>query len=105
MAEYRVTKGPAWQPSHPGAVLREDVLPALRLTVTEAAGNLGISRQMLHGILAEKHAITPEMAVRIGKLCGNGPGIWLRMQQAHDLWQAERSLAKEIDRIPTLHAA
>lgn len=62
------------------------------MSVTEAAEKLGVSRQMLHGILAEKHAITPEMAVRLGKFCGNGPGIWLRMQQNHDLWKAECEL-------------
>ena len=93
------------QPSHPGALLREDVLPALGLSVTEAARKLGVSRQMLHGILAERHAVTPEMASRIGKLCGNGPGIWLRMQQQHDLWRVERELADEIARIPTMRAA
>lgn len=104
MAEYRV-KGPAaWQPSHPGALLREDVLPALRLTVKAAAEKLGVSRQTLHAILAERAGVTPEMAVRLGKLVGDGPNIWLRMQVAHDLWQAERDLAETVKRIPTLHA-
>lgn len=106
MREY--VAGPSFsdrQPTHPGAVLREDVLPALHLSVTDAARKLGISRQMLHGILAERHAVTPEMAARIGKLCGNGPGLWLRMQQAHDLWRVERELADELARIPTLRAA
>jgi plasmid maintenance system antidote protein VapI len=45
------------------------------------------------------------MAVRLGKLCGNGPGIWLRMQQARDLWQAERDLAEAVEKIPAPHAA
>jgi plasmid maintenance system antidote protein VapI len=45
------------------------------------------------------------MALRLGKLCGNGPGVWLRMQQAHDLWKAERDLAEAVAAIPTLHAA
>jgi addiction module HigA family antidote len=62
---------------HPGALLREDVLPALRASVTAAAEKLGVSQQTLHAILAERAAITPEMAVRIGKFCGNGPAIWL----------------------------
>jgi len=87
MAEYRVKGPPAWQPSHPGALLREDVLPALRLTVRATAEELGVSRQTLHNILAERAAVTSEMAVRLGKLCGDGPDIWLRMQMAHDLWQ------------------
>ena len=104
MTEYRV-KGPSnWQPTHPGAMLREDVLPALRLTVTQAAEKLGVSRQTLHAILSEKSAVTPAMAVRVGKLCGNGPGLWLRMQLARDLWQAERDLADEVAKIPTLSA-
>lgn len=104
MAEYRV-KGPsAWQPSHPGAVLREDVLPGLRLTVKGAAEKLGVSRQTLHAILAERTAVTPEMAVRLGKFCGNGPDLWLRMQMAHDLWEAKRNLADTVKQIPTLRA-
>src|SRR5687768_9181069 len=73
-------------PTHPGEILREDVLPALELSVSEAARQLGVTRQMLHRILAERAAITPEMAVRIGRFCGNGPSVWLRMQQAYDLW-------------------
>lgn len=92
-------------PTHPGAILREDALPALNLSVTKAAEALGVSRQSLHAILAEKAGVTPPMAVRIGKLCGNGPGIWLRMQQARDLWHAQRDLAEEVAKIPTLTAA
>jgi addiction module HigA family antidote len=106
MREYLA--GPAFPgrcPTHPGAILREDVLPALQQSVPEAASKLGISRQMLHGILAEKHAVTPEMAVRLGKFCGNGPGIWLRMQQAYDLWHAERNLADAVAQIETQRAA
>src|SRR5262249_54400888 len=69
-------------PTHPGAVLREDVLPALRLSVSEAARRLHVSRQMLHELLAERKGFSPEMALRVGKLAGNGPELWLRMQQA-----------------------
>jgi antitoxin HigA-1 len=105
--EYPAGHGPhpGRCPTHPGAILREDVLPALDMSVTEAAEKLGISRQMLHGILAEKHAVTPEMAVRLGKFCGNGPGLWLRMQQNHDLWQAARDLTEEVLQIETQHVA
>jgi antitoxin HigA-1 len=106
MPEYAAgSPFPGRRPTHPGAILREDVLPALQMNISEAAQILGISRQMLHGILAEKHAITPEMAVRIGKFCGNGPGIWLRMQQARDLWQAERDLVDVVAQIETQRAA
>jgi addiction module HigA family antidote len=96
---------PAFQPSHPGEILREDVFPDLGLTISEAARRLGISRQMLHRILAEEAGVTPEMALRIGKLCGNGPEFWLGLQQAHDLWAAALALADQIARIETMRAA
>ena len=88
-------------PTHPGTLLREEVLPALRLSVSEAARQLGVSRQSLHRILAGQAAVSPEMALRLGRFCGNGPGLWLRMQQSHDLWRAERKLRGELERIPT----
>jgi len=99
--EYPVRRPIQSPPAHPGEILREDVLPALRLSVTEAAKQLGIARQTLHRILAGRAAVTPEMAVRLGKFCGNGPGLWLRLQQTHDLWHAERLLADAVARIPT----
>lgn len=92
-------------PSHPGMILGKDVLPALRLTVTEGAAKLRVSRQTLHRIISGRASITPEMAVRLGKLCGNGPGLWLRMQQAYDLQLAVKRLKSELAKIPTVHAA
>jgi addiction module HigA family antidote len=61
-------------PSHPGEVLREDVLPALGLSIQDAAAKLGVTRQTVHRIIARDNPrpVTPEMAVRLGKLCGNG---------------------------------
>jgi addiction module HigA family antidote len=93
MADFDAVKRPAWEPSHPGAILRQDVLPALGMKPADAARRIGVSRQALHNILAEKSAITPDMALRLGKLCGNGPGLWMRLQVARDLWQAEVELA------------
>jgi len=93
------------QPTHPGAILREDVLPSLRLSAAQAAAKLGVSRQLLHSLLMERHRVTPEMAARLGKFCGNGAGIWLRLQKAHDLWLVERDLGQELARIPTMRAA
>ena|SRR3990172_852241 len=99
--EYIVTKEPRMSPVHPGEILREEVLPTLKLSVSEAARQLGVSRQTLHRIMAGTHSMTPEMAVRIGKFCGNGPGLWLRIQQRYDLWHVEQRLRNEIDKIPT----
>jgi len=99
MKEYSV-KGALKRPAvHPGEVLREDVLPALGLSISEAARRLGISRQQLHRILACTHPITTDIALRIGKFAGNGPELWLRMQQAYDLWHLERRMEQELSKI------
>ena len=95
----------ALPPTHPGEILREDVLPALDLSVVDAAAKLGVTRQTLHRIIAKRNPrpVTPEMAVRLGKLCGNGPRLWLNLQSAYDLWHAERRI--DTRKIPTLQAA
>jgi addiction module HigA family antidote len=93
------------QPTHPGEILREDVLPTLGVSVSQAARDMRISRQQLHRILACTHPITPEMAVKIGKYCGNGPRLWLNMQIACDLFNAEKRLAIELKQIPTASVA
>ena len=88
------------EPTHPGAVLREDVLPALGVSISAAARDLGVARQTLHRLLQETTSVTPEMAVRLGKYCGNGPDIWLRLQAAYDLWHAERDMRQVVKAIP-----
>ena len=105
MAKYTAHRDPTREPLHPGEILREDVLPALGVSVTEAAKALKVSRQTLHRVLAGKAAVSPEMALRLGKFCGNGPGLWLRLQEAFDLWHAERAIAGELARIKTAKAA
>lgn len=99
--EYPVTDTPARVPVHPGEILREDVLPGLGVSVAEAARLLRVSRQTLHRLLAGTIGVSPEMAVRLGKFCGNGPGLWLRLQADYDLWHAKRRLAQELTQIPT----
>lgn len=101
MEEYSVNRPLKRPPIHPGEILREDVLPGLGLSVSEAARRLGISRQQLHRVLACTHPITTEMALRIGKFVGNGPGLWLRMQEAYNLWHAEQRMSDELSRIET----
>ncbi|MDG4906018.1 HigA family addiction module antitoxin [Mesorhizobium sp. WSM4898] len=90
---------------HPGELLREDVIPSLNVSKTEIAKLLGISRRTLYDILDEKQPVTVAMALRIGKLVGNGPVLWLNLQRNYDLEQAEKALSAEIEAIPTLHAA
>jgi len=105
MSEFPAKRDPNRAPPHPGELLREDILPALGLRVTEAAEALKVTRQTLHRILAGKAAITPAMALRLGRFCGNGPRLWLRMQEAYDLWHAEREIADELAAIKPARAA
>ena len=105
MAEYRAKRDTGREPVHPGEILREDVLTALDMSVAEAAGELKVSRQTLYRILAGKASITPEMALRLGKFCGNGPDLWLRLQEKFDLWHAQRAIAGELAEIKTAKAA
>jgi addiction module HigA family antidote len=79
------------------------MLPATGKTKVEIARLLGISRQHLHDIMEEKKPISPEVAVRVGKLFGGGTGIWVRMQADYDTWQAERKV--DVSKIPTLKVA
>ena len=82
-------------PTHPGLIIRDDVLPELQLSVTEAAEQLGISRVTLSRVINGRSAITAEMALRLGKWVGNGPEIWLRMQGQCDLWQATKLVGRQ----------
>ncbi|MGA2409236.1 MAG: HigA family addiction module antitoxin [Candidatus Binataceae bacterium] len=91
-------------PIHSGEIIGEDVLPALNMSVAEAAAKMRISRQTLHRIIAGQAAITPEMALRIGKFCGNGPNLWLNMQASYDLWHARHKLEADLARIPTMES-
>ena len=99
MAEYQVKRPLRRKPVHPGEIMRKDVLPAIGLSISETAKRLGVSRQQLHRVLACTHPVTTEMALRIGKFAGNGPELWLRLQQNYDLWHAEKRLKPELDRI------
>ena len=96
-------RDPKRRPTHPGVILREDVLPALKMTQKEFANWIGVSRLTVSEILNEKRTITPDMAMRLGKALGNGPQIWLRMQQTLDLWELAQQ--NKYQRIKTLEAA
>jgi addiction module HigA family antidote len=103
MAECRAKRRRSIKPLHPGKALREDIIPALRKPKTEIARLLGISRQALYDILNEKAPVTAEMAVKLGKLCGNGPNLWINLQRGYGLWHAERRI--DVSGIPMAQAA
>jgi addiction module HigA family antidote len=85
---------------HPGALLRQQVLPALGLSISQAARDLGIARQTLHRILSGDAAISPEMAVRLERLCGVASRFWLNRQWERDLRDVEAASASALARIP-----
>ena len=90
------------RPTHPGEILRDDVLPALGLTQGELAERLGVSRLTVSEVLRAKRGVSADMAIRLGRLLGNGPAIWLRMQQAVDIWTLEaRGGYDHIERMET----
>jgi len=99
MSELMITRRPNRKPTHPGEVLREDVLPAMQESVTGFAKRIGMSRQSIHAILSGRRAISPEAALRIGAVVGNGARVWLAMQMEFDLWQTERALHDELSAI------
>lgn len=98
-----------YNPPHPGETLREDVLPALGLTVTQAAEQLGVARPTLSKVLNGHAAISPEMALRIegwlGVENGGRADVWLAQQATYDLWKARTAGMPAVKRAPDLLAA
>ena len=103
MAIHKAIRSSGRCPTHPGALLREDIIPATGLAKTQIASMLGISRQHLYDILEERKPVSAEVAVRLGKLLGNDGGVFYRMQAAHDLWVAAHNV--DVSGIPTVRAA
>lgn len=97
-----------YNPPHPGATLREDVLPALGLTVTDAAKQLGVTRAALSRVLNERAAISPSMALRLegwlGIENGGHADAWIAEQAAYDLWQARKAGAPKVKRAELMAA-
>ncbi|MBA3661560.1 MAG: HigA family addiction module antidote protein [Gammaproteobacteria bacterium] len=87
------------KPTHPGAILREDVLPSLNISQGELADRLGVSRRTVSQILHEHRPLTPDMAIRLAHFLGTTPESWLNMQQALDVWELERKNARVYEQI------
>lgn len=93
------------RPTHPGEMLREDFLSDYGLSVSGLAEAIGVSRQSVNELLRERRAVSPEMALRLGRLFGNSPEFWLNAQRAVDLWDAAQAVKKDVARIKPLDAA
>ena len=90
---------------HPGEILREDILPGANISKTKLAEYLNVSRMTVNRLINERQAISPNMALRLGKLFGNSPDFWLNLQNAYDLKKAEHSIAAELKMIKPLPVA
>jgi addiction module HigA family antidote len=97
-------RDPKRKPTHPGEILRLDVLPALDMTQTEFAARLGVSRLSVSELLHAKRALSPDMAMRVARLTSTTPESWLRMQEALDLWALEKNPKRyrHIEPVPAL---
>ena len=85
------------KPTHPGEILREDVVKPLGLTVTEAAKRLGVTRKTLSALLNCKASLSPEMAIKIAKATETSPESWFNMQSKLDLWKASQHNYKVVE--------
>ena len=101
----KTVRDPKRRPTHPGEILREDVLPALDITQGEFAKQLGVSRLTVSELLREKRAVSPDMALRLARLLNTTPESWLNMQQAVDLWELGRARTGRYTRIKPVKKA
>jgi antitoxin HigA-1 len=85
-----------FRPPHPGEYLREDILPALSMSVKEFAGHLGVSRQTMSRLVNEKADVSTDMAIRLGRAFKNGARFWLALQMQHDIWERQRTFSVDV---------
>ena len=87
------------RPTHPGELLREDILPHLDMSQGRLAERLGVTRQTVNEIVMEKRSVTMDMAYRLGRLFNMDPSTWIRMQEAVDAWDVLEANRKDYEKI------
>ena len=87
-------------PPHPGAYLREDILPALGMSITDLADHLKVARPTLSDLVHEKKSVSMEMAQRLGRAFGNGARFWLALQLQYDLWEVHQNSPVDVGLLP-----
>jgi len=92
------------KPTHPGAIIREDIMPELGINQTELAQRLGVSRLTVSELVHEKRAVSTDMALRLSRLLNTTPESWLNMQQSVDLWELQNARAGEYRKIKPVAA-
>src|ERR1041385_8913388 len=93
------------RPTHPGAILREDILPDAGINQTELANMMGVSRRAVNELCQERRGVSTDMAHRLARVFGNSPEFWLRMQQAVDIWDTLEANKREYEKIKPLKVA
>jgi antitoxin HigA-1 len=93
------------RPTHPGAILREDILPEAGINQTELASMMGVSRRAVNELCQERRGVSTDMAHRLARVFGNSPQFWLRMQEAVDLWEAAEANKSKYEKIKPLKVA
>jgi addiction module HigA family antidote len=93
------------RPTHPGEILREDILPAAQITQTDLARMMGVSRRAVNELCQERRGVSTDMAHRLARVFGNAPEFWLRMQQAVDIWDTLEANKREYEKIKPLKVA
>ena len=93
------------RPTHPGAILREDIFPKVKMSQAEIAKALGVTSQTISEIARERRGISPDMANRLARAFNTTPEFWIRLQEAVDMWDAVNAHHKEYEKIPKLAAA
>jgi antitoxin HigA-1 len=90
------------RPTHPGELLREETLPAARLTPSDLASRLGVSQRAINELLHERRSLTPDLAHRLARVFKTTPEFWLRLQEAVDIWDAWQANRQEYGRLKPL---
>ena len=93
------------KPTHPGELIREDLLPETGISQTDLARLMGVSRRTISEVIHERRRLTPDMAFRLAKVFNSTPEMWLNMQQAVDLWETKETHGREYDKIRPLQKA
>ena len=93
------------RPTHPGELLREEILPAAELTQAELAAQLGVSRRSISSLLSEQRSLSPDMAHRLARVFKTTPEFWMNLQQAVDIWETLAANRRDYAKLRPLKAA
>jgi antitoxin HigA-1 len=93
------------RPSHPGALIRNVILPETQLTVSELAGRCGVARNTMSKLINERGDVTADLAIRLSRVLGSTPRFWLSMQSKLNLWKLEQENKRVYDQMERVHVA